>query len=167
MFENILVCLDGSKLSEAILPLAAELAKRFGSRVVLLNVIVVPTVLAGFGKTEIEPTQSTQFSEQESEQEEESNYYLESIAGTLREKGLDVECVTVEGTIEESIITYARNYEIGLIALSTHGNSGLSRFILRSTTEFILRKSGIPVLAICPRGTPVLNAGDRPSRFDS
>lgn len=163
MIENILVCLDGSKRGEAILPLVAELAEKFGSKVVLLNVIVVPTVLAGFGKTEIEPTQSTQFSEQE----EEANYYLESIARTLREKGLDVECVTVEGTIEESIITYARTYEIGLIALATHCRSGLSRFILGSTTESILRKSGIPVLAICPHDTPVLNAGDRASRFNS
>jgi nucleotide-binding universal stress UspA family protein len=163
MIENILVCLDGSKFGEAIIPLAAELAERLGSKVVLLNVIVVPTVLAGFGKTEIEPAQSAQFSEQA----EAANYYLESIARTLRDKGLEVECVTVEGTIEESIITYARNYEIGLIALATHGRSGLSRFILRSTTEFTLRKSGIPVLAICPHGTPALNAGDRAPRFNS
>ncbi len=147
MIENILVCLDGSKLSEAILPLAAELAEQFGSKVVLLNVIVVPTVLAGFGETEIEPTKSDLFSEQE----EKVNYYLESLAQTLREKGLDVECVTVEGTIEESVITYAKTYKIGLIALTTYGRTGLSRYILGSTTELVLRKSGIPVLAICPR----------------
>ncbi len=146
MIENILVCLDGSKLSEAILPLAAELAEQFGSKVVLLNVIVVPTVLAGFGETEIELTQSTR----SSEQEEKVDYYLESLAQTLREKGLDVECVTVEGTVEESIITYAKTYEIGLIALTMYGRSGFSRSILGSTTELVLRKSGIPVLAICP-----------------
>jgi nucleotide-binding universal stress UspA family protein len=163
MFENILVCLDGSKLGESILPLAVELAGRLGSKLVLLNVIVVPSFLAGFGKTEIEPTQSNQFSEQE----EAAIGYLEGVAKTLREKGLDVECVSVEGTIEESIITYAKNYNISLIALATHGRSGLSRFILRSTTEFILRKSGIPVLAICPHGTSVLNVKDRPPRFNS
>ena len=163
MIKNILVCLDGSKLSEAILPLVAELAEQFGSKVVLLNVIVVPAVLASFGKTEIEPAESTQFSEQE----EEANYYLESIAQTLGEKGLDVECVTVAGTIEESIITYARTYQIGLIALATHGRTGLSGFILGSTTETVLRKSGIRVLAICPDSTPVLNAGDRAPRFNS
>ena len=146
MIENILVCLDGSKLSEAILPLAAELAEQFGSKVVLLNVIVVPTVLAGFGETEIEPTQSTR----SSEQEEKVDYYLESLAQTLREKGLDVECVTVEGTVGESIITYAKSYEIGLIAIAMYGRSGLRRCILGSTTELVLRKSGIPVLAICP-----------------
>jgi nucleotide-binding universal stress UspA family protein len=146
MLKNILVCLDGSSLSEAILPLVAELAKKSGSKVVLLNVIVVPTLITSLGKTEIEPTQATQLTDQE----EDVDYYLENIAGTLREKGLDVECVTVAGTIEESIITYARTYQISLIALATHGRSGLSRFILGSTAETVLRKSGIPVLAVCP-----------------
>jgi nucleotide-binding universal stress UspA family protein len=149
MFENILVCLDGSRLSEAILPLVAELAEKFGSKVVLLNVIVVPTSLASFGKAEIEPTQSTQLTEPE----EKAYNYLEGVAETCRKKGLDVECVTVAGTIEESIITYAKTYEISLIALATHGRSGLSRFILGSTTETVLRKSGIPVLATCPDST--------------
>jgi nucleotide-binding universal stress UspA family protein len=159
MFENILVCLDGSSLSEAILPLVAELAKKFGSKVVLLNVIIVPTALAGLGKIEIEPAQSAQFSEQE----EAVNHYLEGIAETWRENGLDVECVTVAGTIEESIVTYARTYKIDLIALATHGRCGLSRFILGSTVETVLRKSGIPILAIYPDSTPVINAGERTS----
>ncbi len=74
MIKNILVCLDGSKLSEAILPLVSELSEQFGSKVVLLNVIVVPTVLADFGETEKESTESDIFSEQE----EKVSYYLES-----------------------------------------------------------------------------------------
>jgi nucleotide-binding universal stress UspA family protein len=138
--------LDGSKLSEAILPPVTAIAERFHSKVVLLNVIVVPSVLTGLGKTEIEPSESTQLTESE----EKVYDYLETIAKTWREKGLDVECATVEGTIEESIITYARTYKIGLIALATHDRGALSRLIVKSTTDFVLRKSGIPVLAICP-----------------
>jgi nucleotide-binding universal stress UspA family protein len=146
VFENILVCLDGSDLSEAILPPVTAIAERFHSKVVLLNVILVPTVLASLGKTEIEPSESTQLTESE----EKAYDYLEDIAETWRKKGLDVECATVEGTIEESIITYARTYKIGLIALTTHDRGALSRLIVKSTTDFVLRKSGIPVLAICP-----------------
>ncbi len=153
MFENILVCLDGSMLSEAILPLVAEIAGHFGSKVTLLNVIIVPTVLSGLGKTEIEPSESTQLLESE----EKAYDYLEDITETWREKGLDVECATVEGTLEESIITYARTYKIGLIALATHDRGALSRLILKSTTDFVLRKSGIPVLAICPDNARVSN----------
>jgi nucleotide-binding universal stress UspA family protein len=150
VFENILVCLDGSRLSEAILPPVAAIARRFNSKVVLLNVIVVPSVLDGLGKTEIEPSESTQ----PTEPEEKAYDYLEDIAETWREKGLDVECATVEGTIEESIITYARTYKIGLIALATHDRGALSRLIAKSTTDFVLRKSGIPILAICPDNVP-------------
>lgn len=163
MIDRILVCLDGSRLSEVILPIVAEVAKRFCSKVVLLNVIVVPTALAGLGKTEIETTRSIQFTARE----EKAYNYLESIAETWREKGLDVECVTVEGTIEESIITYARTYEISLIALVTHGRAGLGRFLPGSTAETVLRKSGIPVLAICPDKTSLLNTGDKAFRLGS
>jgi nucleotide-binding universal stress UspA family protein len=146
VFENILVCLDGSRLSEAILPPVAAIAERFHSKVTLLSVIIVPSVLAGLGKTEIEPSESTQ----PTESEEKAYDYLEDIAETWREKGLDVECATVEGTIEESIITYARTYKIDLIALATHDRGVLSRLFVKSTTDFVLRKSAIPVLAICP-----------------
>jgi nucleotide-binding universal stress UspA family protein len=153
VFENILVCLDGSRFSEAILPPVVAIAERFHSKVVFLNVIIVPSVLAGFGKTEIEPSESTQFTESE----DRARDYLETIAETWREKGLDVECATVEGTIEESIITYARTYKVGLIALTTHDRGALSRLIVKSMTDFVLRKSGIPVLAICPDNVPGTN----------
>jgi len=146
VFENILVCLDGSYLSEAILPSVIALAEHFHSKIVLLNVIVVPSVLAGLGKTEIEPGDSARLTESE----EKAYDYLDDIAETWREKGLNVECATVEGTLEESITTYAKTYEIDLIALTTHDRGALSRLIVKSTTDFVLRKSGIPVLVICP-----------------
>lgn len=150
MFENILVCLDGSKFSEAILPIVAEIAGRFGSRITLLNVIIVPSVLAGQGKTEIESSESTQLTEPE----EKAYDYLEAIAETWRERGMDVECAAIEGTIEESVITYARTYKIGLIALTTHDRGAFSKLIVKSTADFVLRKSGIPVLALCPDNVP-------------
>jgi nucleotide-binding universal stress UspA family protein len=152
VFESILVCLDGSKFSEAILPHALEIAEHFHSRVMLLNVIGVPSVLVGLGKTELELSESTRFTESERKVYD----YLEDITETWREKGLDVECASVKGTIEESIITYARAYNVNLIALATHDRGALSRLIAKSTTDFVLRKSGIPVLAICPNNVPSL-----------
>jgi nucleotide-binding universal stress UspA family protein len=153
VFESILVCLDGSKLNEAILPHVAAIAEHFHSKIVLLNVIVVPLVFTGLGKIEIEPSESTPMMESE----EKVDGYLEDIAENWRDKGLDVECATVVGTIEESILTYAKTYKIDLIALATHDRGALSRLIVKSTTDFVLRKSGIPVLAICPDNVPSLN----------
>jgi nucleotide-binding universal stress UspA family protein len=154
MFENILVCLDGSKSNEAILPFVEELAGRFNSKVLLLNVVIVPAILAGFGQTEIEQCQSIQ----SGEQEEGIDYYLENLAGNLRERGLDVVCVAVEGTIEESILAFARTNEIGLIAMATHHHLALVRFVLGSTTDIVIRKSGIPVLVLCPDNSSILRA---------
>jgi nucleotide-binding universal stress UspA family protein len=149
-FENILVCLDGSAAGEAIIPYAAALAGRFGSKVVLLKVSILPALLAGLGEAEIEPDESSE----PDESEEDTSCYLERIARFLREEGLDVECVTITGPLEESIITFGRTFGIGLIAMSTHDRGILSRLISGSTTDFVLRKSGIPVLSICPDNIP-------------
>lgn len=147
MIKNILVCLDRTEFSESILPIATEIAERFSSKILLLSVFVEPTVLFGRGETIIESEPRSEVSEQEAEMGD----YLERIAGPLREKGLEVECTTVRGTIEESIITCAKTYEISLIALATHDRSAFSRLVFRSTTDYVLRKSGIPILAICPQ----------------
>ncbi len=158
MFESILVCLDGSSTKEAILPLVAELASHFGSKVILLNVIMTPTILHGPGKMEIEPDESTL----PVKPAEDSNDYLETIAETWRVNGLDIECAIVEGTIEESILTFARTYEIGLIALAVHDHGAFSRFILGSTADYVIRKTGIPVLTLCPDNTFIKNQRKRP-----
>jgi nucleotide-binding universal stress UspA family protein len=144
MFENILVCLDGSELAETILPFVAELAERLGSKVVLLSVLVMPAMFSGLGETVVEPEPSTGVPEHEAK----IDYYLECTAEPLRQRGLHVECATVEGTVEESILAYAKAYEISLIALATHGCGRLGRLAFGSTTDFVLRKSGIPVLSI-------------------
>jgi len=123
--------------------------------VVLLNVIFIPHFFTGLGKTEIEPIQSTE----PSKQEEDVSDYLECIAESWRAKGIDVECVYVTGTTEESIIAYARTYKADLIALVTHDHSPWNRLILGSTTDYIIRKSGIPVLVLCKDNTKVKNQG--------
>jgi nucleotide-binding universal stress UspA family protein len=152
MFNKILVCLDGSRFDESILSLVAGLAERFTSRILLLNVLIVPALLGGFGEVEIDPGRSVQISGHQ----EEAAGYLKSIAGPLLEKGLDVECIIVEGSVEESIIACARAYEVSLVALVTYSRGVLSRLIRGSTIEPILRKLGIPVLLINPK-VPAFN----------
>ena len=151
MLEKILVCLDGSELAEAILPLVTDLAKRLGSEVVLLRVLVKPTWLSGLGETEIEPKQSIEVSEREVNVDS----YLERVATLLWEKELDVECATVEGPIGESIVAFAKTNEVSLIALATHGYGRFGKLVLGSVADFVLRKSRIPVLSISLGNTSV------------
>jgi nucleotide-binding universal stress UspA family protein len=146
MIANILVCLDGTAFSESMLPLAAEIAERFQAKTTLLKVIAMPYFIKGVGKAEVTLRPQTEVSAYE----QEIDRYLEHAAEPFRDKRLDYECVVIEGAIEESIITFASTYNIDLIALATHGRGGLGRLFSGSTTESVLRKSGIPVLAVCP-----------------
>ncbi len=150
MFKKMLVCLDGSKLAEQILPYATEEALRLGSKLVLLQVIVVqtpPVVAAGASAYAVKAAEQ-QFERDETE----AKAYLEGLAQPLREMGLDVECVTLRGLqIGQTIIDYANDHKVDLIAIATHGRSGLKRLVFGSVAEFVLRESGLPILLIKPK----------------
>jgi nucleotide-binding universal stress UspA family protein len=151
MFEKILVCLDGSKLAEQILPYATEQAARFNSKVVLLQAFTIPSTVAA-AEAQAAPTATPDLMQEEAHRlEAEARAYLEEVAIPLREKGLDVGCVTLQGTAGEVIVGYAQNEPVDLIALATHGHSGLGRVIFGSVADHVLRESGLPILVIKPQ----------------
>jgi nucleotide-binding universal stress UspA family protein len=151
MFSKILVCLDGSELAEQILPYASEEAIYFGSELVLLRVITnpssVPMAAAGV------PAYTAEAVTQQIESEEqESKAYLERLANPLREKGVRIQCVSLHGLqVGEAIVGYADESNVGLIAIATHGRSGLGRLVFGSVADFVLRESGLPILLIKPK----------------
>jgi nucleotide-binding universal stress UspA family protein len=153
MLQKILVCLDGSSLAEQILPYATEQALRFGSKVVLLQVITGSVPLAGPAGLESAPLPPELLLDEVQREENEARAYLESKAQPLREKGLEVECVALPGTPSEAIVGYAAEREVDLIAIATHGRSGLRRMTFGSVADFVLRESGLPILLIKPRET--------------
>jgi len=117
MFHKILVCLDGSKLAEQTLPYAAEQAARFGSSLVLFQVVSIASFPIPTGtwrnrwwyritnwRTQKPPLGN----------------YLNGLALPLREKGLTVQCVTLIGVPTESIVSYA---EENRIRLGCYGHS--------------------------------------------
>jgi len=146
VFENILVCVESNGKDEAVLPVVAEIAERFQSKLFILNVIVRPTLLYHSGKVEIGQELLTE----PSEYEEQAAEYLEHIAVSLLEKGLNIECITVEGTVEESIVACVEEYRIGLVAIVHHNRGSLSRFVFGSVSDYVLKKTGIPVLLTDP-----------------
>jgi nucleotide-binding universal stress UspA family protein len=152
MLQKILVCLDGSSLAEQILPYATEQALHFSSKVVLLQVIAgpraIPSPVPGEPAFILVPEP-----EELQREQNEARAYLESEAQPLREKGLDVECVALPGTPSDAIVGYAAENEVDLIAIATHGRSGLGRLALGSVADFVLRESGLPILLIKPRET--------------
>lgn len=151
MFEKVLVCLDGSALAEEILPYIAGDSRCF-SKIILLKVIGIPGVSLPLGVPgeALGPVQTSAMLERLQQETEESPAYLEAKAQPLRDKGLDVECVVLQGIPSEAIIDYARDNQVGLIAIATHGHSGLRQIALGSTAEYLLKHSGLPVLMITP-----------------
>jgi nucleotide-binding universal stress UspA family protein len=148
MFQKILVCLDGSKLAEQILPYAAEQAARFGSSLVMFQVVTLASVPAPTG---IESVPVAVPDNLLAEAEAAAKDYLDVLALPLREKGLKVQCVTVIGHPAESIVSYAEENRFDLVALATHGRSGLKRLVFGSVADYVIRKSGRPILLIKPK----------------
>jgi nucleotide-binding universal stress UspA family protein len=175
MFKKILVCMDGSKLAEEILPYVIESCSGHENEVILLQVITAHITIpppesthamtfgidskpdqihtTDIGKTTtLEPKTNLQFREIEREQLE-ANMHLESMAQPLRGRGLKVKTITLPGETGETILNYAHNQKASLIALTTHGNGGLKRGTLGHVAQYILKESEIPVLAVKPKGT--------------
>ncbi len=148
MFQKILVCLDGSKLAEQIMPYVAEQAARFGSNLVLFQVVNLSAIPAPSG---IESATIAVPDTMLKDAEVAAVDYLSGLAAPLRDRGLKVQCVTVIGHPAETIVSYADENKFDLVALATHGRSGLKRMVFGSVADFVVRKSGLPILLIKPR----------------
>jgi len=152
MFERILVCLDGSQLAEQILPYATEEALRFHSRLTLLEVVTVPTTVAR-AEASGPPSQTGGWIEETMHREEkEAKVYLENVAKPIRGRGVNLESVAVQGSpIGDIIVNYAKNNNTDLICIATQGHSGLGRVVFGSVADYVIRKSGLPILVIKPQ----------------
>ena len=152
MFEKVVVCLDGSTLAEQILPYIEEESRSLG-KVILLRVLSPPSVNVPIGipGEAAGPVHSDAMLQRFQKDLKDALPYLETKAKPLREKGMDVECVVLEGLASESIIQYARDNEVGIIAIATHGHSGFRRITMGSTAEYVLKNSGLPLLLVTPQ----------------
>jgi len=152
MFNRILVCLDSSVLAEQILPYASELALRSASEMVLLEVVsAASSVGVAIPGVEPVPIASDILSDRLERDKQEAMAYLEGVAQTMRDRGLSVECVTLQGLPGDAIVAYAQENDVDIIAIATHGRSGLGRLVFGSVAEHVLKESGLPILLIKPR----------------
>ena len=143
MYQRILVPLDGSQVAETVLPQAQMLAECAGAEIILLSVLVHP----GYDYFIPEPALATAAYQN---QLNEMKAYLERTAARLGEHGLHVQTEICEGSVAEAILDYADSKQADLIAMSTHGRSGLGRFLMGSVAEKIIRSAKVPVLMVRP-----------------
>lgn len=145
-FEHVLVPLDGSPLSEAILPHATALLT--GARKVTLFRMVAP-VTVDLAPTPM-PLAITDAAALEAELAG-AQAYLEGIAARLRATGYTVATEVVANVATPSAIEQAASaHAPDLIALATHGRHGLSRLIMGSVTESLVARTRVAVLTWHP-----------------
>jgi nucleotide-binding universal stress UspA family protein len=152
--STVLVPLDGSGLAEKVLPIVTGLAIGLKLKVVLVRVLVrilfepPEPLLPVFG------THVANQKERWAEASAAVTGYLNEKAEQLRAEGMaDVSSVLIDGSAEEAaagILDLARKTPDNLVAMSTHGKSGLGRWVIGSVTERVVRHSSDPVLVIRP-----------------
>jgi nucleotide-binding universal stress UspA family protein/CBS domain-containing protein len=151
-YSHIVVTLDGSRLAEQILPHAATLAQRLDATITLLRVIT-PLQAVFLGETSTSPrtisgaaVETTGITE---EMRLDALQYLTAIADRLERRGLTVECEYPEGRRPaETIVQRAHHLGADLIAMTTHGRTGLGRSILGSVSDEVLRTASCPVMIV-------------------
>jgi len=134
--EKILVPLDGSNCAENVLPLVEKLARELKIGISLLRVALAHTFPG------IDPTEAQVKVVREAEE------YLERIADELKTKGFKVDTHVRYGNDAEEILDHANQNGIDMIAMTTHGRSGVKRFLLGSVAEKVIRYSTKPVILV-------------------
>ena len=141
MYDRLLAPLDGSDMSEGVLPHVGQLAKDFGATVTLLYAAPVDQASGGNPSLTRSPS-GVQSSVAE---------YLASAAQPLEASGVDVRTRVVHGNPASEIARIASDERFDLIAMATHGRSSVGRWVFGSTTDKVVQASAVPLLVRRPR----------------
>lgn len=144
--QSILLPTDFSECGNYALRYATSLARKFGASIICVNVIepIVPTV--GYsGMTE--PLPIADITEQ---LEDSAERELPRLAECEECAGLEVEELIVHGEAASEIVRVAKEREVDLVIISSHGRTGLGRILFGSTAEAVVRHATCPVLVVKP-----------------
>ena len=140
--QRILVPLDGSSLAERALPAALALARAFSTTTPCeLHLLrVVPPIMVALEPTLY--TETIQLGEQEAAS------YLAAAALEYGDDSVPITTSALTGSVAETIIHYAQENDVDLIVISSHGRSGISRWVYGSITEKVLHQACCATLII-------------------
>ena len=145
--KEILMPLDGSNESEAVIPHIEEFACKIQAKVVTLTVLTLVYYIHAGGDAVVK----IPFTEEEMEPlKEKSKDYLEKVNSRLEGKGIVAQSEIRVGQIAEEIIKLANEDNVGMIAMTTHSRSGVSRWALGSITTKVLDATSKPILLVKP-----------------
>lgn len=134
-WKKIVVALDGSARGEAILPDAFRIAKKMGSSLDLVCVVFPTITPTGLGESAMIPIPPR-----------DPMRYLRTVGEWARREGIDTTLIGLEGTASIQILRHVEDSGAGLLCMATHGHTGMTRVLLGSIAEEMLRKAPCPVL---------------------
>lgn len=140
-YQRILVCLDGSQLAERILPFVRLFARGFKAPVHLLQ--VVPPLTPDMGAQPGGP-----FVELAFQLRKRADMYLAEVRESLADAGVDVSYTVEEGDVASKVIEEGEGTTGTLVAMTTHGRSGVARWLMGSVTSKVLTATNMPLLML-------------------
>ena len=149
---NLIVPLDGSDWSEQVLPHAREMAKALGLRITF--VLATPSTfeqVVGFASMGEMYVPLDLLEDMDAWAEE----YLAAQVAATKKAGLEAGCVHLKGDAGAQLVDYIKATPNSMVAIATHGHSGIRRAALGSVANKVVRQAGVPTLVIRPRQPPV------------
>jgi nucleotide-binding universal stress UspA family protein len=143
MYKKILVPLDGSKLAEAALPHAEAIAKSEGAEIILLRIPMIPA-MEFFAR---EPSIALKIQQDE---EALAKKYLNTKLNELKKEQIQASTIMLEGSVPDTILGIAEETHSDMIVMSTHGRTGLQRWLMGSVADRVVHHAHIPVMLIHP-----------------
>ena len=143
MYKKILVPLDGSKRAEAILPHVKNLALRFKAKIIFF-IVIEQRHFVGYD----EAIWVKEHDEKRDHQIKETKSYLDSIQKQFREKGIKVKTLIGYGPIVKAILDVAKIESADLLAMASHGRSGVPGTFYGSISAGVLQRIDRPMLLI-------------------
>jgi nucleotide-binding universal stress UspA family protein len=145
VIQKVLVPLDGSEVGENALPAVIELASRAAMELILLQAVPLAFHVYPAG----DMVSQVPYSEREMEPiKEQVKSYLDGVVKRLSARGLKVSQQMAVGNPEEVIIKKAEELKVDLVAMSTHGRSGVSRWVFGSVADRVLSAGTTPLLLV-------------------
>jgi nucleotide-binding universal stress UspA family protein len=153
--NRLVIALDGTPLAEKMLQPAMEMGRALGAEFTLLRVLQPPQPYAfpleGGSIGQMAAGVIDQIEAMQKRVEKEAEQYLNDVSFHFREQGLKVTTrVLIDTQPGACILAEAKNRGHDMIALETHGRGGLTRLLLGSVTDKVIRGSHVPVLVHRP-----------------
>ena len=150
IMRNLLAAVDFSAVSEAVIEQAASLAQAFSGELTLVHVAAPDPDFVGYaaGPQTVRDDRAREIRAEHRE--------LEAIARDLRDRGITVRALLIQGPTVEQILTEGKRIQADAIVIGSHGHSALYRALLGSVSEGVVRAARCPVLVV-----PAARATDR------